>query len=276
MPFLEGQFVGDEGVQGHLSLAHHDEDLFPDVPGVAEGALEGDALGEQGVEAHVHRLGTPGDLVDDAAGHDDVHGYFQGCGWSRRVDHLVESVAFVELGRHGLGIHRSAQDVGLCRPVGPGDFEALFVTGSAEDDDVAGSRHFGHVNAQDADGAGAEDGHGVAGLDAHLGDDHVVGHADGFGAGGVLEGDRVGNGVEDSLRNGDEFGEGAVDTEAVSLAFPAEAVVVGLAEDAFAAEAGMGFGGDPIAGLPVFYVRTDFFDGPREFVPEDDGHRHGV
>ncbi len=141
---------------------------------------------------------------------------------------------------------------------------------------MAGARCFGHVDAQDADRAGAEDGHAVARLDARFCDDHIVGHADGLGAGGVLKGDGVGDGVEDPFRYADKLGEGAVHTEAVSLPFSAETIVVGLAEDAFAAETGMGLGGDPIAGLPVFHVCTDFFDGPREFVPEDDGHRHGV
>ena len=76
----------------------------------------------------------------------------------------------------------------------------------------------GHGGAEQADGAGPEDDHAVARLDAAVADDGVVRHAAGLGQAGSLKRQVVRHVVQAPRRHADEAGHRAVDAVAEALA----------------------------------------------------------
>jgi hypothetical protein len=152
----------------------------------------------------------------------------------------------------------------------PGDGEAAGVLGQADDGDF-GSAESGHGGAEDADGARAEHEDAVAGFDAGVADDGVVGDAAGFGEAGLFERELVRDVVQNAGGNPDVACHGSVDSVAESLAGGIEIVESPAGHGIIRADDGRGFRDDAVAFLPVVHAAAGAGDDAAEFVSEDHG-----
>ena len=130
------------------------------------------------------------------------------------------------------------------------------------------------MQREDADGAGSDDeGSGVRRELREI--DAVDGDGDGFEHGSFGERKIVGQAIEDSRGDGDEFGEGSgaaiiAAGNAEDLATVAKIYVAATAVGTFAAVDG-GIEGDSVAGRESFYGAADGGDDASGFVAHDDG-----
>lgn len=151
-----------------------------------------------------------------------------------------------------------------------GQVEAGAVLRGARDEDRARPLQAGHLDAKEANGPGAEDGYEIAGADARLFHQGVVGHAEGLGEGRIGQGHARGHVVEDLLADGHIAGESAVLGEAEGAALGADVVLTGAAEAAGAAGVGMGLGGHPVAHGKAAHLGAHLDDHTRELVAQDE------
>lgn len=136
-----------------------------------------------------------------------------------------------------------------------------------DDGDDVQAEDGGGVDEKEADGAGAEDDGGLAGVGVRF--FKTTDHAgEGFGEGGVLEGDVVGDeeGVffDDAGGDADVLGVSTVVEEEIV----AEVLLVVEAEEAGVAGGGVE-GQDAVADREFCDAVADFNDGPGELVTEE-------
>ena len=230
---------------------------------MAEAALERDVLLHQRIEVEAEWLRTPPDLADPAGGADDIEGDLQGRGGAGGVDHAVAAEAVALLGP-GLGVADDDFAAILL-----GDREAMGVLREADDGDLRAAL-LGHGGAEDADRAGSEDDHAVAGFDAGVLHDGVIGDAAGFGEAGLFEGEGVGYCVQDALRDADILGHRAVDAVAEALAGRVEVVEPAAGHRVVRRDDRGGLADHAVAFLPAFDLLAQLDDAAGELVAEDD------
>ncbi len=157
------------------------------------------------------------------------------------------------------------------------DLETVRVLRQADDGDL-GAAEPRHRRAEDADGAGAEHDDAVAGLDARVLHDRIVGDAAGLGEAGLLERQLVGHVVQDARGHADVFGHGAIHAVAEALAGGVEIVEAAPGHRVVRRDDGGGLADDAVAFLPALHLLADFDDAPAELVAEHDRviHRPGV
>ena len=103
-------------------------------------------------------------------------------------------------------------------------------------------------------------------------DQGAIRHAQWLGQRRFLQADIFGNFVQNAARHPDILRECAVNLEAVTLALPANVIIVGPAQDALATIIGVGFGSDSVADLPASHVGADFGDDAGEFMAQNQRH----
>ena len=230
---------------------------------MAEAALKRDVLLHQWVEVEAERLRAPPDLADPAGGADDIEGDLQGRGGAGGVDHAITAEAVALLGPR-LGVPDDDFAAILLR-----DRETMGVLREADDGDF-GTALLGHRRAEDADRAGPEDDHAVAGFDAGVLHDGVIGDAAWFGEAGLFEGEGVGHRVQDALRDADVLGHRAVDAVTEALAGRVEVVEPAAAHRVVGRDDRGGLAHHAVAFLPAFDLLAQLDDASGEFVTEDD------
>jgi len=234
------------------------------------GAVDGDLAGDDFLE----REGDGGLEVSDedygAAFADAADGEVDGSGCADDFEGNGEAIG-VELAGVGGEIFLAGV-VGLVGAELAGEFEAFRV--EIDGGDVFPAAGFEGLDDEEADEACTDDEGGfVCGGWGEV--DGVEGDGDGFGEGGVLEGEVVRDAVEDACGEGDFLGEAAVAAVvgagyAEDFSIRAEVDVSCQAGGAFAAEFG-GVEGDAIADVPAGDVVADGGDGSGGFVAHDDG-----
>ena len=159
---------------------------------------------------------------------------------------------------------------------GTEDLRGLDLVAALDDGDDVDAGELGDVHEHEADGTGADDDHGVAGLGAALfeaADD--AGKR--FGEGGMLEGNIVGDeeGIffDDAGGDAEVLGVGAVVEDEIL----AEVLLVVAAEVAAVAGGGVE-GDDAVALFELRHAGADLGDDAGELVAKEDGRleHHGV
>ena len=189
---FDGGGAGEEVLGAEAAGGDEIEGAARGCRGVVEAGLEGEVgvVDEVGVERDGGAAGRAAEEVDEAALARHLHGPLPGFGSSDGFEDDVGAAAF---GGEGAGGGDGVGDVGDAKNL----FGAEVARGgdlvfALDDGDDVEAEQRGGVDEEQADGAGAEDDGGLVGCGAGLfeaADDA----GEGFGEGGVLEGDGVGD-----------------------------------------------------------------------------------
>ena len=256
-------------------FAHQHQAFFPNVPVVAEGPLQRRRFGDQLIQREADRSGAPADLVDLAAGTDYVKRKFQCRREASRIDHHVGAVSVAHRHDQRHRVLLRAVDRHCCAKFF-GNLHASVITICSDHHDIRSAHDRCHLDAEQADRAGADHDHQIARFKRRVLDQRTVGHAERFGQRRLFQADIFRHLVQDAAGNFHIFGKRAVNLESIAFAFAADMIVVGATHHAFTAVVGMRLRGHPVAYLPTLYIGADFSDGSGEFVAEDQRHIHFV
>ena len=204
----------------------------------------------------------PGEHDAPARAH-QLEGVGDGLGRAGGLDHLIHALAPREPA--GRRVERAVAD-------GPGVFGAELAreieppAGPAHDEhaDAAGPQH---LQGQEPERAGADDGGGLAGLRLRTvhGADH---HGERLGDQQILVGRVRGRRPAAARRHADQLGEAAVHVDADGGAREAQVLVALAAERALAARI-VGLDHDPVARAEPRHIATDCFNAPDQLVAHD-------
>jgi len=273
---FEGRGAGEEVLSAEAAGSNEVEGSARGCGGVVKAGLEGEVgvVDEVGVERDRGAAGRTAEEVDEAAFAGHLNGPLPGFGSGDGLEDDVGAAAFGCEGAgsgDGVGDVRDAEDLLGAKVTRRGDL--VFALDHGND---AEAEERGSVDEEQADGAGAEDDDGLAGMSARLfeaADDA----GKGFGEGCVFERDGFGNleGIlfDDACRDAKELGVGAVVEEEVV----AEVLLVVAAEETGVARRGVE-GKHTVAESKSGSAVADLDDGSGELVAEEavGGEHFGV